>query len=90
MTPGRQTLRTDMDNELRQLMTRALDEECLDEANILLDALVLLGRGPDADLGKPISAEERMAPSPKTANPPATARGYEAGPVEGISGGQWW
>ena len=42
-------------------MIFALDAEYYDEANIRLDALVPLLRGPNADLTVPITADERVA-----------------------------
>ncbi|MDE2822010.1 MAG: hypothetical protein OXK79_00715 [Chloroflexota bacterium] len=61
MKPSRELLRAGMEYQLRRCMILALDAECYDEANICLDALVLLLRGPNADLTVPITADERVA-----------------------------
>ena len=42
------------------MMVYAVVLNFIDEANILLDALVLLGRKPD-DLERPVTQEERLA-----------------------------
>ena len=60
----RARLREELDDILRLLIERALVVDCEHEANILLDALVLLNRSSD-DLDSPISAEERLAVVPE-------------------------
>ena len=42
-------------------MHEALDLDCLDEANIMLDAVAFVNRGVDVDLERPITAAERDA-----------------------------
>ena len=59
-TPYEQ-FRTKMERALRQLMGEALDADWTDEANICLDALCLLARGPTPDYDAPVTPEERMA-----------------------------
>lgn len=59
----RARLREELDDILRLLIERALVVDCEHEANILLDALVLLNRDND-DLDSPITAEERLAVIP--------------------------
>ena len=59
----RAKLRKELDEILRLLIDRALVVDCEHEANILLDALVLLNRDTD-DLDGPITAEERLAVVP--------------------------
>ena len=46
---------------LREQMKAALDADYFDEANILLDALVLLNRGVGGDLEAPITVDERVS-----------------------------
>ena len=59
----RAKLREELDEILRLLIERALVVDCEHEANILLDALVLLNRDTD-DRDSPITAEERLAVVP--------------------------
>ena len=59
----RARLREELDDVLRLLIDRALLVDSTHEANILLDALVLLNRDTD-DVTTPITEEERLAVMP--------------------------
>ena len=49
---------------LKGFMDTAVQQEWIKEANVLLDALVLLKRDPHADIDAPITKEERLAVCP--------------------------
>lgn len=59
--PDRDRFRSALVEGLREHIGAALDADYIEEANALLDALVLLGRGVGADLEAPITAEERLS-----------------------------
>ena len=58
-TPERDEFRSAVRWTFRGLMDIAAQRDWINEANILLDALALLERGPDADIDAPVTAEER-------------------------------
>ena len=63
MAQERSEFRADLRRAMREQMVTALDAGWIQEANILLDAVVLLDRGPGGDLDAKITAEERLASS---------------------------
>ena len=63
----RAKLKEELDDVLRLLIDRALLVDRTHEANILLDALVLLNRDTD-DMTTPITAEERLGVMPEASD----------------------
>ena len=61
VSPDRSEFRSALFDVLSERLNAALDADYIDEANILLDALVLLNRGGGADLEAPITADERLS-----------------------------